>query len=874
MGSDNLPDTRWEGEEPPDAPNCNVTTSEIAASGGQCPVGCIRLPPTTGTVESCILIPGCQRAKYKARDNFWEGGQVWNAIMTGSGTALGETELSKQGIIDQINKLITLQLNYVQHDKRILPNGRTQQGLETKQLLQRVETNIPHEIYGMLLEGDATRALQVITSIPIGGSIPSIEWYRLFCIRIIYLLELINLITIESIDYIKTKLRYDTTGRSCENFPLVNYEYINKHYTGDNSGNEPTNIRRLKESWNIYPWQWIYGSQTSSGNIRSGLSSDNISDVTFFMNQLIRTFYYPCASISLSELEPMEQYIRFNVDLYKHIQTNKALISTCESQKDQEYKLFRDNNKHCDINLKGCGNNDNEYPTWFQNLMDECNNDINKCYINQDGSETIPPSLTEKINLWKCKTGAGLDNDTPSSGTCCNLLNLPCSQGTGDCSPSDTCNRDVSNKDDLTSDIITSGTSKIFSDGGKSLKINNSTEGINNEVINATTQRLSQMNVQCNAKSGNVCTSSPYCKLEGDDCIFDAGGTGNNMLEDRFRLGSSKLKKDYNISGKLWDKWLYYLNTGTISSDNVIEETEHPEWTSSNNKWIQGSDWRPGEEPVIPVMGEAQTESSNPDWEENVVIQGDSETIHEYGIQKRNDGQNEFYKQQYCNLWGDSPDVVICDNINNLTNEINTLEESITDKIYEITEKTSTKNQLLLQSSDLNSQISTKESEKNLLLGDVESLRQRPEECTPCKPCINCKECPSVDQYSAAKGVCPACACSQEITDINTILRSRCDANLNERRTTLERRNINTLDTIKGQYDEKIKALDDIIIKSDDEIELIATRDSVCQKERGMFNAAQDVNSSEYLRLIQENEELLKEYTNEKNKSWFEKLFF
>ena len=105
-------------------------------------------------------------------------------------------------------------------------------------------------------------------------------------------------------------------------------------------------------------------------------------------------------------------------------------------------------------------------------------------------------------------------------------------------------------------------------------------------------------------------------------------------------------------------------------------------------------------------------------------------------------------------------------------------------------------------------------------------------------------------------------------------MRSRCDANLNERRTTLERRNINTLDTIKGQYDEKIKALDDIIIKSDDEIELIATRDSVCQKERGMFNAAQDVNSSEYLRLIQENEGLLKEYTNEKNKSWFEKLFF
>ena len=41
-------------------------------------------------------------------------------------------------------------------------------------------------------------------------------------------------------------------------------------------------------------------------------------------------------------------------------------------------------------------------------------------------------------------------------------------------------------------------------------------------------------------------------------------------------------------------------------------------------------------------MGEAQTESSNPDWEENVVIQGDSETLHEYGIQKRNDGQKDF----------------------------------------------------------------------------------------------------------------------------------------------------------------------------------------------------------------------------------------
>ena len=41
-----------------------------------------------------------------------------------------------------------------------------------------------------------------------------------------------------------------------------------------------------------------------------------------------------------------------------------------------------------------------------------------------------------------------------------------------------------------------------------------------------------------------------------------------------------------------------------------------------------------------------------------------------------------------------------------------------------------------------------------------------------------------------------------------------------------------------------------------------------------MFAVSQDANTTEYLRLIDENENLQKEYNTEKNKSWIEKLLF
>ena len=81
---------------------------------------------------------------------------------------------------------------------------------------------------------------------------------------------------------------------------------------------------------------------------------------------------------------------------------------------------------------------------------------------------------------------------------------------------------------------------------------------------------------------------------------------------------------------------------------------------------------------------------------------------------------------------------------------------------------------------------------------------------------------------------------------------------------------------MKMEEDDK-KGLDDIskiIDNLNDELFKIETEEHVCKKEKGMFAVSQDANTTEYLRLIDENENLQKEYNTEKNKSWIEKLLF
>ena len=106
------------------------------------------------------------------------------------------------------------------------------------------------------------------------------------------------------------------------------------------------------------------------------------------------------------------------------------------------------------------------------------------------------------------------------------------------------------------------------------------------------------------------------------------------------------------------------------------------------------------------------------------------------------------------------------------------------------------------------------------------------------------------------------------------LLNNQCNSITGELESELESRNLDRIQIIKQQYNNEISDLDNSIKGSDKQIDDIKIKDAVCKKEKGMFAVSQDANTTEYLRLIDENENLQKEYNTEKNKSWIEKLLF
>lgn len=808
-----------------------------------------------------------------------------------------ESTYQDRGLIDKINTLNQLQLDYENQDETILPNGEVYPGLLTINFLERFETNIPQEIYEKLTTSsiDSTRSQRLVTSIPVGGNISRIDWYKLFCIRIIYILELLNLITIQRINTIINSLKNDHPSRLCDKY-LLDYTYIYEKYGVADS---QKNIGVEKENWNIYPFQWMYGGENNTG-----LNSQNEDEVILYFVKLIRIFYYPCNNMNYHQLDPMEQYIRFNLDLYRHIQINQEIINVCQIAKNNEYRLFRNNNEYCNQDLKNCGNNNIDYPEWFRSFMDNCNSDFRKCMLNDNGSLSTPESIEKTIIKWKCIVG---ENNPYTPEQCCDALNLPFDSAQGDCSREKPLNQIFSSN---LEDIVPLEDSQLLNNDNqttnllkkKTLSFNNITQ----DMINETRNELLSKNITCGLLSNSECgvATSEHpervnCSIKTTApnqgrCVFQPTDT---MSDQRFDIGTSKIKLDHNVTGEKWDEWLSTLVNETSNPSSL----QHP--TRAQN-WISGIDWKPG------------TSITENDWELKTAIQNQyickpnpvnitsdqdqdtaditcptlinenscnsnnlcqwiNKTISDFGEEKRIEGSQQKYNDNYCNFWGDDQDSNnICTQLSTLNNNINYLEDNIANLNNDIESKNQQVTTLENQISIIDNQIQIKETNKELLEADIASLINRPEQCTPCDNCINCLECPSKQEYANAKGICPTCNCTEQISTANENLVNQCNSIINEQETLLERRNIDEINNLKFNYEEELKNLDNLIKESSKEIDDSKLKDAICKKDMSIFSVSQDSNTTQYLNLIEENELLQKEYNREKNKSWWEKLLF
>tara|TARA_Y100000389_G_scaffold192557_1_gene220152 strand:+ start:23 stop:1513 length:1491 start_codon:yes stop_codon:yes gene_type:complete len=495
--------------------------------------------------------------------------------------------------------------------------------------------------------------------------------------------------------------------------------------------------------------------------------------------------------------------------------------------------------------------------------------------INDDGSLSTPDSISKTIKKWKCSLD--IENQTYSQQECCDALDLPFD------TTNNSCNRDISFYNNFTSDlenIQPEEDSSLLSGKKQTLKFNS----INQDIVNETNNELRSKNVICGFLSESECgvptTEFPEranCAIKSDPpnqgrCVFQPN---SSMLQDKFKDGTSKLKKDHNLSGLKWDEWLYILNNGTSTSSNIYTDPDNiPAWTN-NQKWIEGIDWRPGESIIAP---NPNGETINSNWELNVTLPGETQNILDYGENKKNQGSEAKYLDSFCTRWRTELDAAnpdnICSQIETLTNEILSLEDQENNLVTQIAIARVNENEMNNREIELNSEINEKEQIKTLLLSDISSLRNRPEQCQPCDNCVNCIECPAKEDYGNAKGICPPCSCSSQITDMNESLNNQCNSILQEKESKLERRNLDQMKNVKLKYDNQISDLNNSIKESDKKIDDIKIKDAICKKEKSTFSVSQDTNTTEYLRLIDENESLQKEYNTEKSKSWIEKLLF
>ena len=87
-------------------------------------------------------------------------------------------------------------------------------------------------------------------------------------------------------------------------------------------------------------------------------------------------------------------------------------------------------------------------------------------------------------------------------------------------------------------------------------------------------------------------------------------------------------------------------------------------------------------------------------------------------------------------------------------------------------------------------------------------------------------------KYANAKGICPPCSCSSQLTDMNELLNNQCNSITGELESELESRNLDRIQIIKQQYNNEISDLDNSIKGSDKQIDDIKIKDAVCKKKK------------------------------------------
>ena len=77
--------------------------------------------------------------------------------------------------------------------------------------------------------------------------------------------------------------------------------------------------------------------------------------------------------MDIDRLNPMEQYIRFNISLYKYIQDNYKLLTSFHSNITffNRETIVKDG-KDCYNNVKKCGFSNDKYPRWYIKHVKNC----------------------------------------------------------------------------------------------------------------------------------------------------------------------------------------------------------------------------------------------------------------------------------------------------------------------------------------------------------------------------------------------------------------------------------------------------------------------------------------------------------------------
>ena len=793
------------------------------------------------------------------KDNFWEENDMRIKLLE---SQIPEEEQKRKGVINKINKINQIQVDYVENDSYRNDQGKLMKGLNQMVILKRPEQifRIFDEI-SLDIDSNESTINETMRSIPLGGSIAKIDWIIVFIIRLIYILELLNLKTIE---------RMKVITKYIEKYPhylknLTNFYYIKENYSGqaykvgynDNISekyNDDYNTPLKK--WNLYPLQWIYGGDKKTGI--NSVEPDIKKRQTIVLDhamKIIRAFYVPCMDID--RLNPMEQYIRFNISLYKYIQDNYKLLTSFHSNiiSLNRETIVKDG-KDCYNNVKKCGFSNDNYPDWYINHIKNCEVDIDKCIIDKDKKYSRPNSIDLEIKKWQCDLGY---KGGPSEDECCRLLG-DYDMGSGKC------NAPFKNiQGNLSSNVLEiDKQSKIFEGKQRYLVLGN----INNNNIKEFNEKLQlQLGKDregCSKYSGSKnkdkCNNQQNCKYEENlkRCVYNP----ISIRGEKYNLGSASIKKEVDIKGDLWDEWIYTLENGNTSTSEDIKNFKSK--ILENDQWKEGNDWLPGLEP------------NKNNWETNVKLKNSPVTILEYGKNMKEEGIKKRYQDDFCKLWEDNAD---CKKLFKLQNENdvlkdkkeNLINQNIQLRSFGIGEQESEEN-IKLKNGILVNKVKDKEARITNLNDELTTLRKRPRKCENCKPCKICKSCPDEETYKEAKGICPTCSCNSAISQASEKEILVCDQKYEKLKSELLKRNTVKFKNLTDTNEIKIKDLNTLIKSINNEILDIETNENICKQKKGVLTTKKDSYNNEYLEIVKENQRLQKEYTDEKDKSWIEKL--